>query len=328
MSRRDTAVVLGAPHRPLPESVSEWLAGIAEEIAVIATADELMARALRARPSVVVLDARGDTQRDAARALARLKHDSYTGIVPTLVLVDDAARVADALDGGADEVLVASHDGRESRARLAALLRRSMRDTNVHPTTRLPGTDEIEAELDRRIATGEAFATCYADLDHFKEYNDRYGYNEGDRVIRMLALVLHDTVKGICGERGFVGHIGGDDFIFIVPLADMATVCGTIVETFEALVPHQYSEADRRAGYYFGKDRRGKLHRVPLMSVSIGVVTNERRTFTRAAQVSALASEMKSYAKAQPGSGYSVDRRNEASAGDTASPSQKPEGNS
>ena len=138
---------------------------------------------------------------------------------------------------------------------------------------------------------------CYADLDHFKEFNDRYSYYDGDRVIRILAKILHDVVKGLCGEDGFVGHIGGDDFIFVIPSGSVGEVCEEIVNIFDLLIPLQYSEQDRRAGYFFGKDRRGQLHRVPLMTVSIGVVTNERRHFTHAAQVSELATEMKSYAK-------------------------------
>ena len=119
-------------------------------------------------------------------------------------------------------------------------------------------------------------------------------------------------MKGICREDGFVGHIGGDDFIFVIPLADVNEVCAEIVSVFDTLIPFQYSEPDRRAGYFFGKDRRGQLHRVPLMTVSIGVVTNERRRFTHAAQVSALATEMKSYAKTLPGSVFSIDRRTDA----------------
>ena len=83
---------------------------------------------------------------------------------------------------------------------------------------------------------------------------------------------------------------------------------------FDLLIPFQYSEPDRRAGYYFGKDRRGQLHRVPLMTLSIGVVTNERRHFAHAAQISELATEMKSYAKTLPGSVFTVDRRSEADA--------------
>jgi GGDEF domain-containing protein len=130
-------------------------------------------------------------------------------------------------------------------------------------------------------------------------------------VIRVLARILHDVAKGVCGEQGFVGHIGGDDFIFIIPATAVQEVCGEVVSVFDLLAPMQYSESDRRAGYFFGKDRRGQLHRVPLMTVSIGVVTNERRHFTTVAQVSELATEMKGYAKTLPGSVFAVDRRHE-----------------
>jgi hypothetical protein len=81
------------------------------------------------------------------------------------------------------------------------------------------------------------------------------------------------------------------------------------VHVFDELIPLQYSEQDRRVGYFFGKDRRGQLHRVPLMTLSVGVVTNQRRHFTRGIEVSELATEMKSYAKTLPGSVWAVDRR-------------------
>ena len=99
---------------------------------------------------------------------------------------------------------------------------------------------------------------------------------------------------------------------FVIPVEHINDVCGEIVSIFDALIPYQYSEQDRRAGYFFGKDRRGQLHRVPLMTVSIGVVTNERRHFTLASQVSELATEMKSYAKTLTGSVFSIDRRQDA----------------
>ena len=229
------------------------------------------------------------------------------------MLVDGAAEAFDrALQSGADEILRPELTDVEVAQRLQLLLRRSDRDANVHPSTRLPGTIEIEAEITRRMARAESFAVCYADLDHFKEFNDRYSYFEGDRVIRLLAKLLHDVVKGMCGERGFVGHIGGDDFICIIPVAAVNEVCAEIVTVFDLIVPFQYSESDQRAGYFFGKDRRGQLHRVPLMTLSIGVVTNERRIFTSAAQVSELATEMKGYAKTLAGSVYTVDRRTES----------------
>jgi GGDEF domain-containing protein len=274
--------------------------------------ETLMGVALRSRPRVVVFDTRRDTI-NALDALRHLKSDSYTGVVPSVVISDDDFDSFDAgFRAGADEVIREHQAAAEVVIRLDAMLRRSDRDLYVHPSTRLPGAIEIEAEIARRLSLGVQFATCYADLDHFKEFNDRYSYYEGDRVIRILAQILHDVVKGTCFEEGFVGHIGGDDFIFVIPTPAVPEVCTEIVSIFDTLIPFQYSEQDRRAGYFFGKDRRGQLHRVPLMTVSIGVVTNERRFFTHAAQVSALATEMKSYAKTLPGSVFSIDRRTDA----------------
>lgn len=308
-----TSAILFSPNDLAPpEMVQRWLTGLGIPLLRVGDSETLMGIALRSRPRVVVFDAR-EAAADVHEVLRQLKSDSYTGVVPAaLVSRDDRAAFDAGFQAGADEVIREHLDPADVTIRLEALLRRSDRDLYVHPSTRLPGAIEIEAEIARRLALDLQFATCYADLDHFKEFNDRYSYYEGDGVIRILAQILHDVVKGVCHEEGFVGHIGGDDFIFIVPLSAVNEVCSEIVSIFDNLIPYQYSEQDRRAGYFFGKDRRGQLHRVPLMTVSIGVVTNERRRFTHAAQVSALATEMKSYAKTLPGSVYSIDRRTDA----------------
>ena len=309
---KTNALVFSHEDGQLPDALRRWLSALGVPIVTVRTGDELMALSLRGRPRVVAFDARR-SRAEAFGALRRLKGDSYTGVVPCVVATCEEDDVfSEAFAAGADEVMRESMAAAEAMTRLDAMLRRSDRDLVVHPSTRLPGAVEIEAEITRRLAEGKLFATCYADLDHFKEFNDRYSYYEGDRVIRILAKILHDVVKGLCLDEGFVGHIGGDDFIFIIPVGSVNEACTEIVEVFDTLIPYQYSEQDRRAGYFFGKDRRGQLHRVPLMTVSIGVVTNERRRFTHAAQVSELATEMKSYAKTLPGSVFSIDRRQDA----------------
>jgi diguanylate cyclase (GGDEF)-like protein len=306
-----SALVFSPDGRPLPYAVLEWLAARGVQSKGFTDPDELVRVTLRGQPRLAVIDARHHGE--AALALCRrLKGDSFTGIVPVaIVTAPEASALAAAFEAGADEVLRDDVLPFEVGLRLNALLRRSDRDTDVHPSTRLPGAAEIEQEMTRRIESGTRFAVCYADLDHFKEFNDRYSYFDGDRVIRILARILHDVVKGVCGADGFVGHIGGDDFIFIIPTSRVVETCGTVVEVFDTLVPFQYTEQDVRAGYYFGKDRRGQLHKVPLMTLSVGVVTNERRTFTHAGRVSELATEMKSYAKSLQGSVFAVDRRSD-----------------
>lgn len=304
------AIVLTAGAAPLPDGVTNWLATLDARVVRMADGDQVVAASLRSRPRLVMLDARGTLNTSALDVLRRLKSDTFSAVVPTVVVVGaDASMVERAFSGGADEVLSARCSDGETSVRLDAVLRRSDRDIEVHPSTRLPGAAEIDAEIGRRMVGGDTFAAGYADLDYFKEFNDRYSYYHGNRIIRILSQILHDVVKGLCGAGGFIGHIGGDDFIFVIPVSAVVPVCTEIISVFDSLIPLQYSDHDRRAGYFFGKDRRGQLHRVPLMTVSIGVVTNERRRFTHAAQVSALATEMKGYAKTLAGSVYTVDRR-------------------
>ena len=215
---------------------------------------------------------------------------------------------ARALEAGADEVLSHGLPELECTLRLRMALRRAERDVSVHPTTLLPGTVQIERDIGERLRAGEKFAVCYCDLDHFKEFNDRYGYNNGDRVILILSRILRDVVRAY-SPTAFVGHIGGDDFIFNAPLSDFRMCCEEVISVFSDLIGLHYSVEDRERGFFVGKDRRGEAYEVPLMTLSIGVVTNEHRSFVHTAQISELATEMKAYAKTFSGSIYVVDRR-------------------
>lgn len=310
--KRPTVIFFTPAERPVPPLVAAWLSGKGFPAISIGNAGEIESMTLRSLPTMVLVDGNGDATRGLGLC-RRLKDDPYTAIVPVAFLEDAhvEGRVHEAFRAGADEVLTPIFDPEEQRSRLEVLLTRTERNVSVHPSTRLPGTSEIERSIRRRMEDGGMFAVCYADLDHFKEYNDRYSYNDGDRVILILSRILHDVVKGLCGLHGFVGHIGGDDFILVLPLDMTDPCCSEIITVFDQLMPFQYSETDRRAGYFFGKDRRGQLHKVPFMTLSIGIVTNERRRFTHPAQVSELATEMKSYAKTLPGSVFVVDRRHD-----------------
>ncbi len=310
MRTRPTILFFSPDACPVPALVRQWAGANAFPLLTFTRPDEVESIVLRGHPCMLFVDGNGSA--DEGVALVRqLKSDAFTAIVPVTALAADhhPEQVQAWFSAGADEVISSLFSPAEQRSRLDAMLVRTERDVSVHPSTRLPGTTEIEREIRRRLESAQEFAVCYADLDHFKEFNDRYSYYDGDRVIYLLSRILHDVVKGLLGARGFVGHIGGDDFIFIVPSEEISPVCGEILDVFDTLIPLQYNDQDRRAGYFFGKDRRGQLHRVPLMTLSIGIVTNRHRKFAHPAQVSELATEMKSYAKTLPGSVFVVDRR-------------------
>ena len=135
--------------------------------------------------------------------------------------------------------------------------------------------------------------------------------------------MLRDLVLGLV-PGGFVWHIGGDDFILNLPIQFLERTCDEIIQLFDEPIPYQYTEEDRKAGCFLGKDRRGSIHLIPLMTLSIGVVTNQFLPFSHTAQISELAAEMKTYAKSLHGSVYVVDRRHAAPAGEEERPVPPP----
>ncbi len=310
MRTRPTVLYYSPAERPVPDLISAWVKEHPLPLLTLHEFEAVETQALRNPPALIIIDADGAGS-DGLALCRSLKEDPYTAIVPVAFVAGGHAsdQVRMWFDAGADEVLTPIIAPDEQRSRLGVLLSRTARNVAVHPSTRLPGTTEIERQIRTRLDGGEIFAVCYADLDHFKEFNDRYSYYDGDRVIFILSRILRDVVKGMCPSDGFVGHIGGDDFIMVLTMDMVQEVCGEVIAVFDALIPFQYNAQDRRAGYFFGKDRRGHLHRVPLMTLSIGIVTNERRTYSHPAEVSELATEMKSYAKTLPGSVFVVDRR-------------------
>lgn len=313
MKDAPTVLYFGGP-RTVPPAVLQAFVN-QHDMALVRQNDVsgILDRANRSFPACLVLDATGLVEQ-TLHLCRRIKADPFTSIIPVAIFVpsDPAGLSSRGLEAGADEVLREGLSERELELRLELLLRRAARDVSVHPTTRLPGTVQIERDLAGRIESGSPFAVCYADLDHFKEFNDRYSYAQGDRVILLTARILRDVVRALAPD-GFVGHIGGDDFIFSLALDRLDDVCGEILPLFDEVIPYQYSEVDRTAGYFLGQDRRGTVHRVPVMTLSIGVVTNRMGQFDHPAQLGERAAEMKAFAKTMPGSVYVVDRRSPSS---------------
>lgn len=307
--RRAVLLHFSARGASAPAALVAFAEQSGRDLLSVDAADDVLAWVNRSHPAAIVVDA-SESDGSALELCQAVKQETFTAVVPIVLYVDGAEGevVENGLAAGADEVLDASMSERETTLRLGSALRRAERDVSVHPTTRLPGTGQIERDFAERLAEPTPFAVCYADLDHFKEFNDRYGYNHGDRVILLVSRILRDVVRAH-SPGGFIGHIGGDDFIFTVPLEDMQACCGDVLIVFDELMPLQYTAEDRERGYFLGKDRRGVEYEVPLMTLSIGVVTNEQRCFGHPAEIGELATEMKSYAKTLPGSVYAVDRR-------------------
>ena len=298
---------------PKADEVSPLVASFGRDggLSVDRPASSMEVRALlnRTLPACLVLETEGDGA-DILELVESLKADAFTAIVPVVVIVPDQepGLSSDLLAVGADEVIHRGLPEREQTLRLTQVLKRADRDVSVHPTTRLPGTNHIARDMQKRLDTGERFAVCYADLDHFKEFNDRYGYAFGDRVIRMLSRILRDMVRGLA-PGGFVGHIGGDDFCVITNLDTGEAVAEEIVDRFEERCSVLMEPEDLGRGYIEVHDRQGNPMRAGFPSLTVALVTHQGGGFRHWAKVSDVAAELKAYGKSHEGSIVVKERR-------------------
>jgi diguanylate cyclase (GGDEF)-like protein len=183
---------------------------------------------------------------------------------------------------------------------------------DASPLTRLPGGIAIENVLKKRLDSNLPIAFCVLDLDNFKAFNDRYGYANGSEVIKETAKIIESVVKSKGSPDDFIGHVGGDDFVVITTPNSMVGISGEIISQFDQRIPSFYDPVDRQQGYIHGKTRQGVEMQFPIMTISIAIVTNERRKLTNPLEASEIAAELKDYAKTIPKSVYVVDKRRSA----------------
>lgn len=266
--------------------------------------------ALERTPDLVLLDVLMPDV-DGLELLGRLRVNPGTTNVPVVLLTartDSRDRVR-GLEMGADDYITKPFDIEELVARVGAVLRRSKAMRDLSPLTALPGNFRIAEELHRRVAGGRPLAVIHTDLDNFKAFNDHYGFMRGDNVIKFTANVLVAAAVETGDETCFVGHVGGDDFVVVMNPDAAEQFCKTVIDHFDDGILDFYDPVDALRGYVEVVDRRGERHAFPIVSISLGVATNLRRTFNSEWEASAVAAEMKTHAKGEAGSCYKVDRR-------------------
>jgi diguanylate cyclase (GGDEF)-like protein len=247
---------------------------------------------------------------DGIEVTRRLRADSRTSTLPIIMLTAKtmtADRVL-GLTAGADDYIIKPFDTLELVARVRSTLRRNAEARAMSPLTGLPGNIRIEDEIAGRVSSGSPFAVAYLDLDNFKAFNDAHGFLRGDKVILLLAKALRKAVEG-ADPPVFIGHVGGDDFVLVSRPEQVEELARAAVEAFDRDVPALHDPADVARGHLEIVDRQGLMRSFPLVSLSVGVATSERRQFGDYREVVVVATEMKGVAKGESGSAIAVDRR-------------------
>ncbi len=267
-------------------------------------ANAALAEARRFRPDMILMDVLMPGI-DGYRTAEMIRADASIGMAPIMFLSarGDTADKVRAFRSGAEDYMVKPFDAAELLARVAKALDRQARELGASPTTQLPGADAIQGEIEHRLENGDSAAVaCYLDLDNLKAFNDYYGYAKANAVIRQTGNVIRNVVVQSGGTGDFIGHIAGDDFVFVTSPERVDAVCKGICERFDQLIRLYYDPADRSKGYIETKDRFGVQRKFPIMSVSIAAISLARaKTYAGLAELAAVG---KRTAKAIPGSIY------------------------
>ena len=280
------------------------------EVVAAKNGQEALQLAQAKSPGLVITDYKMPVM-DGRQFCQALKKDILLQHIP-IIMLTGKGEVKDkvgGIDAGADDYIVKPFEPEELLARIKMILRRTARSLDANPLTHLPGNVSIMEEIQYRIDSNKIFAVGYADLDKFKAYNDKFGFERGDEVIRQTARILIKAVKENGGQDAFIGHIGGDDFVFVCEDTKADRVSEVIIEGFDRITPEFYNTQDRKNGYITTRDRQGIEIKIGFLTISIGIVSNAVHKITHIAQVGEIGAELKKYAKSLEGSVYVRDKR-------------------
>ena len=309
-------ILLADDEPAVQRMVARTLGSESYDILTASNGEDALRVAAREAPDLIVLDV-GMPKKTGWVVLQELRRSVRNRMTPVIILTGSGAACDEAfgLDAGADDFIAKPFGPDELRARVGSALRRNRLGVAANPLTRLPGSPSIEEETNRRIQEGTPFAFLYADINCFKPYNDAYGFAAGDRVIRATADILLDSLAAEADGAGFVGHIGGDDFVVMTEPGRAPHVAQSIVSRFDRAAAGFYSAVDRARGFIEAENRQAVRERFPVISLSIGIVTSEQRVLDHYAKVVQLASQMKAFCKADTGhrlSRFAFDRRRDS----------------
>lgn len=237
--------------------------------------------------------------------LMTLRSDSFFSPIPIIGIFPVCDEQESWADFPLDDFIAQPINFGELFSRISLSLTRIKRIFDNNPLTRLPGNTSIQRAIEESM--GWPLAVCYVDINHFKPYNDVFGFSHGDEVIRMLARIMSNAVRETGG--GFCGHVGGDDFVFIVPRERSEQVCKIVISHFDQIVQTLFDEQTKQQGYYPALNRKGQEEHIPLLAISIAIVPMDSSGITHAARVAEVAADLKKLAKQNDASSYVIDRR-------------------
>ncbi|MFH0802296.1 MAG: diguanylate cyclase [bacterium] len=179
------------------------------------------------------------------------------------------------------------------------------------PLTGLPSNKSLQNVLFKIIDSKNPLALAFLDINHFGSYNRKYGFEKGDSVIRLTAALIANKAGEFGNSEDFVAHLGADHFAIVTTPDKVEGICREIISAFDEQIRHHYSAEDLKHGYILSKDRKGNIDKFHIMTLSIGVATNNQKQMIHPLQIIQTTAEIRDYLRGREESSYLVDRRAE-----------------
>lgn len=201
---------------------------------------------------------------------------------PCIVAISKSDHLQDKLDvlnTGADDFLSEPIESEEFKARINAHLRMIF-EHNINERTNLPSS-KISFKIFRRtINEKELFSALLIDIKYSEQYREIYGELAYDKMLQTISAIINSAVD----ENDFVGQFSADDFLVITHPMKAEKICRYLVTAFDSIKTKFYTEKDVLNGYIItsGEDKEGSA--IPLVTLSIGGISNEYKTYSTAGQ--------------------------------------------
>lgn len=319
--RRDLSTRVQEPSRILVVDDEENLRNILEfqlrgegyAVRGLGRGDETLPTVLQWKPDLVLLDLMMPGMDGFGVCRALRSHDSTQGL-PIIVITarGDAATRLQALVAGAHEFLVKPYAWDELLARIHNVMELARRHAGAPSFVGLPGSAAAEAQIARLLHGKEDFAFLSFDVDHFRRFNEKFGYEKGDELVQLLARLAVDLVEEAESAVKFVGHLGGDEFVILVnPLAALRVAEG-LIRGFDREARRLFPAREAERGSYEVVNRRGKRETVPLPALTVALIDHVQERQLHPRQLADVAAELRGYGKSRAGSIVVCERRDRA----------------
>ncbi|MBU1233689.1 MAG: response regulator [Proteobacteria bacterium] len=275
-------------------------------------------------PDLILLDI-VMPQMDGYEVCQKLKSNLRTNDIPVIFIsaMSDVGDETKGLEIGAVDYITKPISPVIVKARVKShlKLREAMQELkrlyntalDSNPMTGLPGNNSVANRIITALDKRENVGVIYSDLDNFKAFNDQYGFALGDEVIKFTCRIFQKVISELDIKDAFIGHIGGDDFVLIVPSNQIQNTADKIVNWFDEGILKFYLHKDVESNCIQSINRLGEKQTFPLMSISLAGVDLSYHVYTKYLEVNDVCAITKKKAKSIPGSSFFLDRRQQVS---------------